>query len=737
MRFCVIMTRVSKMRIKKFPSWRRLTGAFAAFFSLCIIFGAGGQTRFSGLDISNDGRVLFRADIRSGSVRQSGLFVSRLVDLSLKQFTVFPEKIDLLENGRMILVRNSFGWFRIPVAGGLPSPLSGVPSFVETAETVRGFAENAALSNDGRWLVTLESTSPAYGNLMLVNIASGAKSQIASQVEKHDRHFPVRWSPDSRMFIYERSGKLYYYPIGDSSTDERYRLIGDGGITCVVWEASGDFFYINRSDVYRVKGSEILFRSMYRDFLEIGQAVLRIPFIFDPEFDAFYAAPDTRSLLISRGDRMLFFYPLEGAPALPALQLPEFCGKPQVLWSGGNIITVFTDGAAYRLNAAGGARAAFSPITPPDGMKGAALSPDGTKALLWGEKGAALYDYAAWRQTHLISDAPSYTGLWLAPDRFIIGGAKRIERIGIESGGLEHSLICLSQADTFAFEIGTNRILAQNAGVWYATDGRLAWVMADNPQIRPASLVSGRYRVYLEDIASGFDTPLGVYENIPMIRNTASVGTAPFLRVPPHSTAGRIALCFDIYDDVTGLDRVLDALDWWGVKATFFLNGECIRQYPAAVKRIADAGHEMASLFFAPLDLTTTRYTIDSDFIARGLARNEDDFFAVTNRELALLWHPPFYKSSPTIQAAAAALGYETANRTFDAGDAPESGAPLRSASELADILAMQARNGAVIPIRIGLREEGGAYLYSRIFVILDTLARAGFTVVPVSALSR
>ncbi|MDR2783981.1 MAG: polysaccharide deacetylase family protein [Treponema sp.] len=734
-----------------------------AFFSILLFFyfinsvpaGVPVKIRFSGLDISNDGRALFRVDNYNGVREESALFVSQLVDLSLKQLTAFPGNIDLLENGRMILVRNSFGWTRIPVAGGVPLLFKEYPSFIERSDVSVASTKNAEVSKDGKWLVLLESVSAAYGNLALMDISSGAKTIVASHVEKSDRAFPVRWSPDSRAFIYERDRKLYYYqtPAAQSAApqvEERRRLIGEGSIACVVWEEGGDFFYINGSTVYRIKGSEIFFRSMYRDFLEIGVPSGTLPFAFDPDFDEFYAAPDANSLLISkanRTNRTLFFYPLgaSGGTALPYLQLPEFCSDITALWSPANIITIFTHNgpgqSVYRLNAAAlaGVSASFVPLPSPPaaGMDNAALSPDGGRVILWGKKGAVLYDYKSWRRIQSISDAPSYGCIWLGDD-FIIGDEKRIERIHInQDNSATRHLICLSSADSVAFEAETNRILAQNNGRWFVTNGRLAWAELQEPVMRPTSLVSGRYRVYLEKQESG------IYENLPMIRNITSVGTMPLIRIRDSGVfagGGDIALCFDLYDDATGLSHVLDALDFFNIKATFFLNGECIRRYPEAARRIADAGHETASLFFAPLDLSSSRYIIDNNFISRGLARNEDEFFAATGRELALLWHPPFYALTPKTKEFALFAGYRTVERDVDPGDAVTRaealrlGLPFISASGMIEVIMEKKQNASIVPVRLGLLQGGrDTYLYNRIFALLDAIIGAGYSVVPVS----
>ena len=45
-----------------------------------------------------------------------------------------------------------------------------------------------------------------------------------------------------------------------------------------------------------------------------------------------------------------------------------------------------------------------------------------------------------------------------------------------------------------------------------------------------------------------------------------------------------------------GLDRILNSLDRYGVRATFFVPGMAAILYPEAVERVAGLGHEIALL---------------------------------------------------------------------------------------------------------------------------------------------
>jgi len=792
---------------------------FFAFFSLPLAIipaAVNGGIIFSDLDLSADNQLLFRAGAGNGDrAVQDALFVTRLpasvpdqnsAALPVQQLSAFPEKMELLGNGQILQIRNAFGAMRVSPSGGLPMPIPGLHSFAGDGYAVSGRAEEMASSADGRWLLYLEPVSPAYGDLYMLDALSGTKILVASRLERPEKLFPASWSPDSRFFVYERGSRLYYYMAGSQATpvNEQNRFIGEGTINSVFWGRGGDFFYLSGSTLYQVRGAELVTRALYSDFLAIGTVAGMIPFEFDPAFDRFWVAPGGRSVLVSKGHRSLFYYPLDTDDAsdavLPYLLLPRSCSEINVLWSNGGIVTVLvsipdcagTEVRAWRLDLSGGAGAAFYSLPPPGkeaSFPSGALSPDGSLALLWGDGGVLLYDYAGWKPLEVLGSRPGTACLWAADDMIISGDNEKIERISLKlsrgtagplgavpsgtaagAGGqanaplavlAQRDLVCLSSASGAGFEDGSSRILAKGGDAWFVTDGRNPWTPINDPRTRSASQVSAQYRVYIAKQGSGS------YVNLPMIRNTASVGTFPLFSLPqipaasnavPESDppfapdvvfsrglrngAKEAALCFDLYDDDQGLPETLAALNRYGIKATFFFNGEFIRRHPLAVQDISAAGHDAASMFFAPMDFSDTRYRGGSDFISRGLARNEDEFYRVTGKELSLLWHPPWYMVSRDIVNAAAGAGYITSGRDVDPmdwvsrDDEKTLGFPQRTPSEMVDNVMQAVKPGSIIPVRLGLLPGGrNDYLFNRINVLIDALIREGYTLTTVSTL--
>jgi peptidoglycan/xylan/chitin deacetylase (PgdA/CDA1 family) len=731
---------------------RKIPAVFYLLFLFIPIFNLSGIS-FEGLNVSADDRLLFRVDFES----QHGLFVSNLNDLSIQQFTAFPEKLYIVGNGRSILALNRLGAARIPISGGLPAPLPGYPSFAQGSVPLRGRLQDLAASADGRWIIYLEPTSPGYGNLLLTDTSNGAKKLISERVELPASDFPAKWSPDSRLFVYSKGGRLFYFPmISDLSVliDERFRMIGPGSISSVLWGQNGNFYYLTGSTLYRVINPELFTRTIYGDFLSIGNVAAVLPLEFESGFDRYWIAPDSGAILINKGGRGFFFFLLganQNAPsALPYVSIPYGAENFNVLWPSSNRLTITAslqnEILVWRFEAGGNSIRTLSQNNAPSSPNGA-LSPDGTMAVFWGESGLELWNYAEWRLIDKLIPESVFSCAWASNRQLILGSGRFIEEINISGANYTRRRICLSGAEEFGYEEsarGPSRILARMGTEWFATDGRIPWTPITAPQLRQVVTFSERFRVFLEPQSSGH------YKNIPMIRSVLSTGTLSLVSRHIANNAfalGRqipIALCFDLYDDDTGLPQVLAALRRYNIRATFFMNGNFIRRHPLAAAAIAKGGHEMGSLFYAPIDLSDTRYRVTPEFIAQGLARNEDEFYRATGKELSVLWHPPFYRSSNLSNTAAASAGYITVNRSVDPGDWLSREDALRlnlrqiPAAEMIDLITARKASGAVVPVRLGLLPGGrDEYLYQRIDALLDALFRSGCEIVPVSAAIR
>ena len=147
-------------------------------------------------------------------------------------------------------------------------------------------------------------------------------------------------------------------------------------------------------------------------------------------------------------------------------------------------------------------------------------------------------------------------------------------------------------------------------------------------------------------------------------------------------------------------------------------------------------------MFFSNIDFCNNSFIVDEDFVRRGLARNEDDFYELTGSELSLVWHMPSYYLTDSILKAGEKSGYIW----IDKGLAPEDYITYEksledeiqymSTSQIIDYLMENLEPGAIIPISVGIASgTRGDYLYDKLDVLISAILSEGYEIVTVSEL--
>lgn len=741
---------------------------------LLAVPGATAQAVFAGPDLSATDRLLVSARVSAPSDGPyATLFLADARTRAMRQLTFYPEEALLLQDGEVLQIRNRFGVFRtapgfsgMTAVAGLASSGSGAGATVAS-----GTIAPMAASPDGRWLVYVRQRSAAHGDLVLLDAGAGAETVIATGVEASLDEPTALWSPDSRFFLYARGSTLYYVALAQLSEGrllaEELRRVGAGRAASACWSAGGTLYYVDGAIVYAIEPGELFTRALYAGFLAIGRVVGKIPFAFDPSFDRFHVSPDGRSVLLEKGGRNLFLFRLAagdfldtGNPvALPYLYLPRNTVVRRVAWSGSGVITVLCEGRSggtavgtvFRLVPDASSSFVQAPET---GVRDIVLSPGGTKIALVGDAAVTWKDHASWRDLGRSAQASPRHVLWISDDELLVAGAWSTERVRADTGA--STVIALSQVERYGHTAGGGVTAQARGKAWTLDEATTSWKAAASFAPLPAATASTAHRVYLEEVTGG--------GNRVMLRDLAGLGTeslvaaaAPAWETFPaadepvdfanftHGSRIRrreVALVFDAMESDEGLARILSTLAVYGLRCTFFVNGEFIRRYPDAVREIADSGHEVGSAFHRLFNMVDARFAVDAAFVREGLAANEDEYFAATGRELALLWHAPGYLVSSDIIAAGAAMRYAYVGRDLDPKDwvsrADAGSAPgiYQSAADLVERIVAAKRPGSIVPILVGpgtgSRDD---YLFQKLDLLVNELVRLGYDIVPVSTL--
>jgi peptidoglycan/xylan/chitin deacetylase (PgdA/CDA1 family) len=737
------------------------------------------QITFSNLDLSARDKLLFTASALYPDYGTfNTLFLADARTRGMRQLTFFPEDILLLQHKEALQIANRYGVFRSDPGFTNIRPLAMFPSFVGGSQIQSGRIAPMQTSPDGRFLLYTRATSAAYGDLTLIDVSSGSQTIVSTHVELSLEELPALWSADSRFIVYSRAGGLYYYSLSQMRDGhvlaEPLRRIGDGTTANVAWTRERSLFYVSGLVVYSIDPSELFTRALYAGFLSIGKVAGKIPFDFDSNFDSFWVSPDGRNLLLDKGGRSLFLYYLatddfhaNGTPLnLPYLYLPRDTTVQKVIWSRANIVTVLCETRSagvrgttvFRLSADAQGRYGSFVQTADTGVLDISLSPDESLAAVREADGVSWRNYAAWSEMGRLAQPAPLHVLWLSQDELLLAGAFFIERLSLATG--TSALVALSQPGQYGFSGDSDQVETSLQGRALAlNESKGTWSPSASFQVRtPPGAASPDLRVYLED------STRGSYSNLVMVRAVKGFGTTPLF--PPETSVfepfpaqdepvsftnfthgsrirrRELSLVFNAVDSAEGLTGILNTLSAYRIRATFFVNGEFIRRYPDAVQEIAQSGHEVGSLFSTYFTMTDSRFGVDQAFVKAGLARNEDDYFAATGRELSLLWHAPYYIVSSAIIADAARMNYTYVGRDVDsydwvaATDFNKARGIYMPAADLVERMLRLKKPGSIIPLQVGM--VGGPrddYLFQKLDLIINELSLLGYRIVPVSTL--
>jgi peptidoglycan/xylan/chitin deacetylase (PgdA/CDA1 family) len=747
-----------------------------------LVAGAGfAEARFSGLDLAEDNRLLFRSSVDApdfGTYRT--LFLADVETRELTQLTFFPERMSILPETGQLQIQNRYGVFRTDRNLGNLAPVADFTSFVGGSQIESGKVQPVRTSPDGRFLVFMRTDSPAFGSLVLKDLSTGREVIVSRNIELDLDGPPVRWAPSAEFFIYSKQNRLYYYSVTQLTENrviaEEFRDLGRGTVQSASWAADGSLYYVSGSLVYRVRDIEFFPRTLYQELLQVGDIVGKIPFVFDPNFDSFRIAPDGEKILLNKGGRNVFLLYLRGddfastgsTVTYPYLFLPRNTRVKRVAWSSIGTLTVLTESmtgggretTVYRMSVPAEPADIDVRELEADGVRDIVLAPDEQAvALLFADR-VEVRDYESWETEASFAHRDPLHLIWRDAGTFVVGGSSVVEQIEWEQE--DRRLITIAEPSGYGFHRESGEILVLNRGRTYRyEDGE--YRQADGSRVRAPAVASSRYRVYLETFDSGS------YENVVMVRESEDVGTTrlfapPATRYEPfpedeervdfrnfahgsRTRAREVAFVFNAIDSVEGLTSILDTLDDYEIRATFFVNGDFIRRHPGAVREIEDSGHEVGSLFYTYFDMTDARYEITEDFVTEGLARNEDEYFETTGAELSLLWHAPYYFVSPAIIRASQEMNYTYVSRDVDTLDwVPRTDGPgvtglYRSSAEIVERILEEKQPGSIIAMRVGTPGESSAYggrddyLFQKLDLLINRLTERGYDIVPVSTL--
>lgn len=681
-------------------------------------------------------RSLFKAKIENGAVNGEPALIS-----------CFPEQMELLCGGKILQVRNRYGTAWIDTA-------------TKSVEWKKYSAEipvnsmrlsKVSVSPNGEWICYAEKNGYATGKLFLKNINSSKEICLDENSSFNYENISVKWSADSSVLVYAKNGNVYFCNPSAVArgveVDEKFRKIGPGTINSVNWTGGKFLVYIDSDLVYKISSKELYTLGLYSGIIGKGQMVGRLPSQFMASKDTFSVNSDVSSMVLVQNGKIFTYFKinrntcdyLDIIYSGPYVDLSASLLESEILWdlNGSPIVWM-------RMLPYGGQRIKSSVYHLENRLSKfldisdsgrPVVSPDGKNCAFYSGSSVYIYDTKNWKRVNKVEGENVVSLLWENDSTLIIGGDRTIRSWKILEQNPE--ILAVSSAVNGFWNNGQITADSGNGKFFVFNEEKKTWAQKETETSRrPNNLRNERYRLFCGETAN----PL--FENALYIRTlfgkaiTRPVYQESVKKIPERK---KVALAFDAYDNADGLPRVLYTLNRYLVTGTFFLNGEFIRRYPNETKQISLSRNECASMFFSTSELTQPGFLVNEDYVRRGLARNEDEFNAVTGKELSLMWHAPYYAASEKIIQDGKKAGYDyidIKNSDCDSVTLEQAvagkGKYLCPGELIESYIKTLAEGEKVIPVTVGIsRGTRESYLYDNLDLLISAILDAGYEIVP------
>ncbi len=717
---------------------------------LLIAVQSFAKITFGPSDINSKDEVLFTLSQEMAGVNTyRSLFYSKVVNGESEKnpllLTCYAEQMELINGAKQLQIRNRYG--------------TGVYDIDKNtfawSDTLSEIPTNAlplapySVSPDGKYLCKIVKDTLTSGTLVLQDIQSGKTSEIGEDVRQNYEYIPVKWSLDSSLLIYEKEGSLYFCNpeaiLRGVEMDEKYRKIGRGTINSINWATDRIIIYIDDYLVYQINAKELYTIGLYSGIIGQGKAIGRLPVQFNALTDKFSVNKTVSSLFLIQNNRLFSYLKfqnkncdyLDVVYSKPYIDSSASLVSSYVFWDKEQEPHLWLEKLPFNGSREKGAVLKISTksttvLEIADSGR-PIVSPDNSKAAFYAASSIYVYDTNTWQRLAELSGEKVTSAIWGSNNVLYVGGEKTIKKWNLLANTYE--VIMLSSVETGAWAEDGKTIVADTGSknFYKYIPESFTWQRIAETELS-LSNENGRYRIFTGT------TPNKLFENALYIRTLSRKAvTKPMYKQSTKKSAERkkIALVFDAYDNSDGLTKIISVLQKYNVPATFFVNGEFIRRYPSETRQIAFNGYEVGSMFFSTTDLVNNSFIIDENFIRRGLARNEDEYYQCTQKELSLYWHAPYYSVEPKIIDYGTAAGYTYVNSYQTENDTALLNKETKPEALIyAYCESLKKTNGGIVPVSTGFSQGNRTDpLYNYLDILICALIDSGFEFVTVNEL--
>lgn len=182
-----------------------------------------------------------------------------------------------------------------------------------------------------------------------------------------------------------------------------------------------------------------------------------------------------------------------------------------------------------------------------------------------------------------------------------------------------------------------------------------------------------------------------------------------------------IALTIDAAWSADKTPFILDTLDKYGIKATFFLCGVWVKAYPDMVKEIAARGHEIGNHSMTHPHMNR----ISAEEIRTELSSLDDEIEKLTGNRTKL-FRAPFGEYNDTVVSTVRDMGYEVVQWNIDTVDWKEG----RTAETILNAVLPKLTSGSII-----LSHNNGYEIETYLPQLIEYAQKEGYRFVTISEL--
>ena len=181
-----------------------------------------------------------------------------------------------------------------------------------------------------------------------------------------------------------------------------------------------------------------------------------------------------------------------------------------------------------------------------------------------------------------------------------------------------------------------------------------------------------------------------------------------------------VSISFDAAWGNEDTQELIDILDRFQVKATFFVVGDWVDKYPESVKALHDAGHEVMNHSNSHAHMSQ----LSSEAIVADVEACNDKIEAVTGVRPTLI-RPPYGEYDNNVITSIRSIGMEPIQWDVDSLDWKD-----LPAGEITERVVSRVQPGSIV-----LFHNAALHTPEALPAILETLLQEGYTFVPISEL--